>query len=174
MSGAKGGADRVQAGGITNIINASIIRPNNTDTYNTADVVANSTTAAVILTFDGAATFEAGGGMIQAATLISSLAPATKPEFDLFLFDTTVVMENDADAFAPSDAEMETCIGVIPFLAANFVVGNGNGLTQVRSVGLPYTCKANSTSIYGIVVARNAYVPGALEKFTFRLHVLQD
>lgn len=174
MSGKAPGSNRVQAGGLTNIISTSYTRPSDTTTYTAGDVVANSTSAATILTFTGVATYESGGGVIHAASLIDSSAESTKPEFDLYLFDTTVAMENDNAAWAPSDAEMETCVGVISFLAADFKTGNGNGITHKQNIGLPFDCATNSTSLYGILVARNAYVPTSAEKFTIRLHVLQD
>lgn len=174
MSGKPGHASRVTAGGITKVITTSYTRPADTTTYTAGDVVANSTSAATILSFADIASFEGGGGVIHSAALIDSSAESTKPEFDLYLFDTTVVMENDNAAWAPSDAEMETCLGVITFDLDDFKVGSGNGIICNKNIGLPFSCVSGSTTLYGILVARNAYVPTSAEKFTIRLSVLQD
>lgn len=176
MSGKSGFRGEVTAVGITNVISASYTRPSNTTTYTAGDVVANSTTVATILTFTGMTTFPGGGGTIEAATLIDSTAESTKPDLDLYLFDTPVVMEQDNAAWDPSDAEMETCLGVIPFAGSAFKVGavGANGIIHVQSIRLPFTCVTDDKNLYGILVARNAYVPVSAEKFTVRLHVRQD
>lgn len=168
-----GGSMLVTAGGKTTVAEVTFTRPSDTNAYTAGDVVSNSTSAATILEFT-AASFEGGGGVIQAATLIDSVAAGTKPEFDLYLFDTTVVMENDNAAWDPSDTEVKTFIGKIDFLAADFETMGANGVTQVRNINLPFKCVANSTILYGILVARNAYTPTSAEQFTVRLHILQD
>ena len=159
---------------VTHILTQSYTRPADTVTYAAGDVVANSTSAATILTFSNMARAVGLGGMIQHAVLIDSAAQTLKPDLELYLFDTAPAMQNDNVAWAPSDAEMETCIGRIDFATGSFKTAGANGMIQVSGVSMPFQCTASVTAIYGILVARNAYVPISAEKFTVRLHVLKD
>lgn len=165
--------NKVTAGGIAAIVEGTYTRPADTNIYAAGDVIANSTSAATILTFSSAVRAETGTAIIQAATLVDSVAAATKLDADLYLFDTTVVMEQDNAAWDPSDAEMLTCLGVIEFRGANFKTCGGNGITHVQGIGLPIVSVGGS-SIFGILVARNAYTPASAEVLTVRLHILQD
>lgn len=159
---------------VTKLITASYTRPADTTTYAAGDVVADSTSAATILTFSSIARAAGLGGVIQHAQLIDSAAQTTKPDFELYLFDTAPTMQNDNAAWAPSDSEMEKCLGRIDFATANFKTGSGNGMIQAANISIPFQCASSVSAIYGILVARNAYVPVSAEKFTVRLHVLQD
>lgn len=164
-------SSRVSVGGMAAIIETGYTRPADTTQYAAGDVVAESTSAATILTFPVART-ETGAGVIRAATFVDSSAEATKPDFDLYLFDTTVVMEQDNAAWAPSDTEMKTCLGVISFAGTNFKTGNGNGIIHVNGLHIPFVTQGG-VNLYGIVVARNTYTPVSGEQFLFRLHVEQ-
>lgn len=165
--------NKVTAGGIGAIVEATYTRPADTNAYTAGDVIANSTSAATILTFSGVARAETGSGLIQAATLIDSVAASTKLDADLYLFDTTVVMEQDNAAWDPSDAEMLTCLGVVEFRGANFKTCGANGITHVQGIGLPFVT-VGGKDLYGILVARNAYTPASAEVLKVRLHILQD
>lgn len=158
----------------TSTVNASYTRPGDTTAYAAGDVVADSTSAATVLTFSEVVRFVGGGGIIQGAQLIDSAAPATFGEFELYLFDTVPAMQNDNAAWAPSDSEMEKCIGVIPFPAALAKVGGSNLVYDVDSLSKSFNAAASVRDIYGVLVVRNAYTPANAEKFTIRLHVLRD
>jgi len=111
-------------------------------------------------------------GRILSAALLDSTAETTKPEADLFLFDTDVAITADNAAFAPTDAEMTHCVAVIPFLAAGFKVGNGNGFTPaVFASLLGYEFTAPNRILYGILVAQNTYTPVSAEVLTIRLGI---
>ncbi len=158
-------------------LEASYTRPANTTTYAAGDVLAESTSAATILTFANAARAVGGGGVIQNAVMVDSAAETLKPSIELYLFDTAPAMENDNEAWAPTDAEMEKCLGVIVFdgtATGKFKAGSGNGVVAADALSLSYQCAAASTSLFGIAVVRNAYVPVSAEKFTFRLAAIRD
>ena len=107
------------------LIEASFTRPADVVAYASGDVYANSTTAPVIMTFAGAGRTAGAGGRILGATLIHGAAQTTKLSADLWLFDTTVVMDNDNAPFTPTDAEADTVVAVVPFLtAADWSVGD--------------------------------------------------
>ena len=167
--------EKVRGMGRTNI--ASFTRPSDTTAYAAGDVICNSTSAPVIMTFNVAAKELGSVGIIQQATLINSASVATKPDLELWLFDTTVVMDNDNAVFTPTDAEMLTLIGIIPFPTGDFKVGtatagaDGNSACDVKNVGMVFNTKTNN-EIYGILVVRNAYIPVSAESFAIRLKVL--
>lgn len=162
---------------VSKTVEASYTRPADTTAYAAGDVVANSTSAATILSFTGFARAPGLGGVVQNAVLIDSVAAATKPWLELYLFDTAPTMQNDNAAWAPSDAELEKCLGVIVFdgTATNaFKTTSNGGLVASGAVSLSMQCASGSSTLYGILVARNAYVPASGEKFVVRLSVIQD
>jgi hypothetical protein len=159
---------------VTTIVSASYTRPADTTAYGAGDVVANSTSAATVLTFSNIARGPGLGGVIQHALLIDSAAQSTKPDLELWLFDTAPTMQNDNAAWNPSDAELEALIGRIDFALGSFKTAGANGATQAANISVPFQCTAAVQAIYGVLVVRNAYTPVSAEKFTIRLHALQD
>jgi len=160
---------------LTKIIEATFTRPADTTAYADGDTVCNSTSAPTIMTFSNVARAGGLGAVLQSALLIMSTAAATAGDFDLLLFDTSITMSNDNAAFSPSDSDVEKAVAVIQFrgttngskLAANIVYDAGAISRSVK-------CAASSTSLYGVLVARSAYVPGNAEVFRVRLGVIQD
>lgn len=167
-----------EVGGKSVVISSSVTRPANTTAYAAGDAVTDSTTAPTVITLSGAGRINGGSGVILAATLIDSANQTTKGQFELWLFDATATPDNDNAVFTPTDAETETLIGVIPFNTA--YVGDatsgagGNAVYPVQGLSIPFKCGGATTSIFGLIVVRNAYTPVSAEKFTVRLHILQD
>lgn len=155
----------------TRLVEVSKTRPADTTTYAAGDVVAESTSAATVWTFAGAAREAGLGGVLQSAVLVSSLAPPTlKGEFELYLFDTTITTQNDNAAWSPSDADAKKLLAMVPFSTANYrSFGANNGGYILNALGISYACAAGATSLFGVLVARNAYVPGNAEELTLRL-----
>lgn len=162
---------------VTKVITASYTRPADTNVYAAGDVLADSTSAATILTFAGMARSNGLGFLVDGVTVGYSGAPATKPDLELWLFDTTVTMQNDNAVWNPTDANMQTSLGFISLPGANAVIAsplaNNGNMVQHTPAGIKSRA-AITTSIFGIVVVRNAYTPVSAETFTFRLHVIQD
>lgn len=154
-------------------ITASFTRPADTTTYTAGDVMANSTSAPTILQFTNFASVAGGGGIIKSAQLIDSVAATLKPDVELYLFDTSITMQNDNAAWTPSDSDMTHCLGKIYFPQGAFSVGSGNGIIDMDGLEKQVTCAGGSTTIYGIPVVRNAYLPGNAEQFNFNLQIIQ-
>jgi hypothetical protein len=155
-------------------------RPADTSIYAAGDAVTDSTSSPTTLTFTGCAKVNGGSGVIIAATMSDSFNQTTKGDFNLFIFDTTYTADNDNAVFTPTDAELKTCRGVISFSAGlNFVgdatSGSGGNLFYPGALArpIPFTCGAASTSLFGGLVARNAYTPGSAEVFTITLQIEQ-
>lgn len=157
---------------------ATFTRPADTTTYAAGDVVCNSTSAPVIMSFNVAEGPGGRGGIINQAILVDSANVSTKPDLELWLFNATVAMDNDNAVFTPTDAELLTLVGVIPFPTGSFKVGdatsgaNGNSICDVQNIGMPFVTAKPANTLFGILVVRNAYVPVSEESFTVILKVL--
>lgn len=159
-------------------VSANFTRPANTTAYASGDAVTNSTSAPVIMTFDGVARANGGAGVVISAVLIDSASQATKGNFELWLFDTTVTPDNDNAVFTPTDTECGTLIGVIqfasPFVGDATAGAGGNCVYPVNGLTIPFTCGGSSDDVFGLLVVRNAYTPVSAEVFTVRLTVIQN
>lgn len=164
--------------GVGHTVSTGYTRPNDTTAYAAGDVVCDSTSSPTILTFTNVVKDRQGAAIIQSACLVSSASVATKPDFELWLFDTAITMDNDNAVFTPTDAEMLTCVGVIAFPQSSFKVGDatvgagGNSICSIQNIGLAVTTTTSVQNLFGVLVVRNAYVPVAQEVFTIRLNIL--
>lgn len=167
-----------EVGGRTRQITTTLTRPADTTAYAAGDAVTDSTSSPTVITFASAARVNNGSGTIIGATCVDSANQATKAQLELWLFDTTATPDNDNAAFTPTDAELLTIVGVIPFNV--WYVGDatsgagGNAVSVAANLSLAYQCGAASTSLFGLVVVRNAYTPVSAEQFSIRLRCMQD
>lgn len=167
-------------GSLTKAVKVTLTRTADTTTYAAGDVISTATTGTSPLTFKACAKNSRGGGLLQQLTIVSSQAAATKLAADLFLFDVAPAAANygdDNEAFAPTDAQMTACVGHITIAATDWVAGGANAIVQKRGLAMPFKCSnsgGGGTDLYGVLVARNAYVPISAEVFTITLHILQD
>lgn len=150
----------------------SFTRPSDTTTYAAGDVVCNSTSAPTVLTFANTARLSGLGGIIQSAQLILSTRATLAGVFELWLFDTTVTATNDNTAWNISDAQLATAIGCVNFSVRVDGDASSNCIYAPTNIGLAYKCAA--TSLFGVLIARNAYVPANAESFTIRLKCLGE
>jgi hypothetical protein len=156
-------------------VNASFTRPADTTAYAAGDVVCNSTSAPVVVTFANMAREAAKGGYITALQLLLGSVPTTYPDLELHLFDTSPTIQNDNAAWAPTDSDMEKSIGLIRLPSGLATPGGSNNLVyDIDALAKPFNCAAGATSLYGILVTRTAYTPGNAEKYAFRLHATLD
>lgn len=161
-------------------VTASYTRPNDTTQYASGDVVANSTSAATILTFSNMAVAPGKGGVIQGVTLIDSVNATIKPDFELYLFNATITMQNDNVQWAITDSDLQKLVSEVDLPGAYFRVANvgtgatGNGTIVRDSLSIAYNCTTTDTSLYGVLIIRNSYTPVGLETFDIQLRFLQD
>lgn len=153
----------------------TFVKADATTQYTAGDVICNAAT----LVFPNA--IRGGSGLLNFATITTSNNATAKPTLELWLFDTTIAAVADNAAFAPTDAEMLTLIGVVRFESSDFKVGlsgaatNGNAMCQVSNIGIPLArAVGQGGDIYGQLVDRTTagYVPIALEQFRIRLGIL--
>lgn len=153
-------------------VSDSYTRPADTTAYTAGDALSNSTSAPVALIFRNAV--RDGSSILEAAICVDSVAAGTKPDLELWLFHTTPTPVNDNSAFAISDAEALTLVGVVSFPVANFKASSNNCVCQTADIALPVHGvlgqRARKTQdLFGLVVVRNAYTPASAEVFTFNL-----
>jgi hypothetical protein len=132
---------------------------------------------AAVLAFTGIPTISGGGAVIESAVITSKANAATKLDADLLLFSATISdLDADNAAFTPTDAQLETLVGVISFPTASWKAGDatadagGNAFCAVNNLGLV----VKSDALYGVLVARNAYVPYSGEVFKITLGIVED
>lgn len=167
---------------------ASFTRPANTTAYGVGDVVNNSTTVPVVLTFANCARANGGTGRLVACRVVDSANQATKFAGELWLFDTTVTPDNDNATFTPTEAELETLVGVFELnltpteeihyfnQAATIAAGAAGNFVYLiqNAIGHLFQCQGGSRDLYGVLVARVAYTPVSSEVFSFRLQISYD
>jgi len=166
-------------------VSSAVIRPADVTAYASGDVLSAVTTDAhmeFIVSEGGKYT-----GTILSLIANTSASVATKPDLELWLFHTDIAEVADNLAFAPTDAEMLTLVGVVDIPVANWKVGTvtagaaGNSAQVVAGINLPYVTtpatrsgSTNTGTLYGQLVHRAAYTPVSGEVFTVDLVVAQD
>lgn len=145
---------------------ASLTRPADTTQYAAGEVITAGTAATLKFSVPES-------GKIISAVLIDSAAEATKLDADLFLFNADISdLDADNAAFTPTDAQIATLVAVVDFDGPNdFHAGDGNLYIrgeQADSVG--FEAAVNKT-LYGVLVARNAYTPVSGEVLTVKLAI---
>lgn len=159
-------------------IDAQFTRPNDANVYTAGDVVSNSVGAPAVLNFP-VARGARGSGIIRHAVITTDVNHVTKLDGELYLFDTAPAPQADNAAAAFLDAEVLRFVGMIPFAVATWKVTNtgaaaaGNAILEV-SPNLIFSTLGDDVSLYGILVARNAFQPIGPDVFKIRLHVEQD
>lgn len=148
-----------------------VTRPADTTTYAAGDCLSDSTSAPTSggFTFTNAARKSGGSGLIVGANFATSNDPGTRLSGELWLFDTSVTNINDNTAFAVSDTEIKTCIGVIPF---NMFDAGNNGYCNVEGLNMMFTC-SDSANLRALFRVRNAYIPASAEVISAMLKIIQ-
>ena|SRR3990167_2457385 len=169
----------VTIGGKSVVVNSSFTRPSDTTTYAAGEVV-GPTAGAAVMTFTNCARLNGGSGNITHAILVDGAnVPGLPGSFELWLFDITFTPDADNAVFTPTDAELLTCIGVIPMslgYAGDATSGIGGNRVYMGTVDrpIPFVCGASSRNLFGTLVTRNAYVPVSAETFDARLFIYQN
>jgi hypothetical protein len=91
------------------------------------------------------------GGSITVDTVVVVDKAQVMLILDLVLFNVTLTAPTDSSVFDPTDAELATCIGVVPITTwADF---SDNSMATRANIGL--TGVLNGTSLFGVLVARS-------------------
>ena len=131
-----------------------------TTDYSIGDVLSNSASAGTAWTFSDVTKIKGGFGEITKAQVISETTNLT-PSLTLYLFKATPTCNlNDNIAnTAPLHADLENYIGKIDFVGMTDLGGDSESLATPGTYGnlpLDFNCAVDSTSIYGVLVTRDA------------------
>lgn len=142
-------------------------RPANTTAYAINQTVANSTTAATILSFP-LARIAGGSGYINKARIETNDNTDTS-QYRLHLFHTAPTMPNDGAAFTLLWTNRNKRIGIIDFDA---LVTEGTGSDAARQQNtspLFFQCAPGDANVYGILETLTARTPGSAKSFFIEL-----
>jgi hypothetical protein len=143
----------------------TITRPSDTSAYTAGDALSNSTSSPTAGggTFTSAVGASGKSAILTDVVIVSSNAPATPLQGELWIFDTAPTAINDNAAFTVSDAEMLTCVAQVPF-ALSTIGANSSAHVQC-GIGVLAVGSANLRFLIRVV---NAYTPASAETITFR------
>lgn len=142
-------------------------RPADTTAYAIGDVVSNSTSSTLLMTFAGAGRSNANSGYITKARLLTSQA-ANVAAFRLWLFNaSSVTVANDNAAYVFTYADDAKLVGYIDFPAMATSIGSGTGAFSqlVDSIRMGYVCAAADTALYGFLETRTIFTPANAQTF---------
>jgi hypothetical protein len=112
-------------------------------------------------------------GYVVSATISDAAAQAI--DLDLVLFSALPESFGaDNAAFAPTDAQIKTILGVINFGSASRFAFSNNSVKFVGSLAIPVKGLTVPGTIYGVLVARGAYDADAADDLTVTLGAAQD
>lgn len=157
-----------EVGGRVVVVASTFTRPADTTAYTAKDVVADSTSAATIRTFAGAARVSGGSGYITKAQLLTDQS-ANTARFRLHLYNTsspTVLNDNAPNTVLYANAGKY--VGWIDFDACTTETGSSVAQALNSTVRLAYTTSGNDT-LYGVLEAVDAFTPASGQQFTIRL-----
>lgn len=142
--------------------------------YTAADAVGAALTFANAVRADGSAgsSADANSGEIRTVTIIDKAVGNTSTTYELWLFNAAYTGVADNAAFAPTDAEALTCVGVIPITDVR--ASSNNLVLTARSVGLAFNVPSGTT-LWGQLVCRGtAPTYGATADVKINVTIAQD
>lgn len=159
-------------------VGQAFTRPGDTTAYAVSDVVGPVTTPAVI-TFAGAARAtggtDGGTGYVVKARVAKNTNTTTNAAFRLYLYTTSVTPIADNVAWTHLYANRANLIGWVDFPTMT-TEGTGSDCAEatLNDLRLPFVCAASGSALYGVLVARAAYTPGASDAFYVEITTEQN
>lgn len=152
-------------------ITQTITRPANTTTYTIGDALMDTAATAGGDTLTSIASISGGSGRITDILFIFDEDAAVPLTGEYYLFDTSFTNPGDNVAFAVSDAEAKTLVGMVPFALRD--IGN-NGFFHAQNLSIGYTC-VGSANLRTMVRVTNGYIPTTNSSvLTIRVKAIQS
>lgn len=155
---------------------SSFTRPANTTAYASGNLVANSTTAALVvpLAFDVSPCN--ARGKVRRARIAKSGTTVTNAQFRLHLYSVTpaTIANGDGGAWSTSTSGYLGSLSLGAAMARAFTDGAEDIATPDAGVEINFNAPNNDpTFLYGLLEARAAYTPVSAEVFTVTLEIAQ-
>lgn len=150
--------------------------------YDANDVVSETATNGVgtAWTFAGCARTNGGSGYITKAHVISETSAIT-PRLSLFLFTAlpTSELDDHAGNTALLHADLANYVGKIDFPAMEKIASTADSEAMsvpstTGNLPMAFTCASTTTSLFGILVTRDAFTQVAGDDMVVRLTVEQS
>jgi len=137
--------------------------------YATGDYIGTSTTPA---SFTNVVRASGGTGIIKSIR-ITDFVNTAAVAMELWIFNATFTAPTDNAAWAATDAEINTCLGVIPISTSKwYTVGSTGKVYMDDTLGI--VIKPAVTSLFFALVARGTTPTWANGDLTIALGILQD
>lgn len=147
---------------------ATYIRPANTTQYAGGDCVCNSASAPALLEFN-VGELPQSKGYITNAKIAKSSATIANALFRLYLFNKAITPVNDNAPFPLLFSKAEELIGFIDFEMTTEGAGSDCALDVITNINLRFANDPAEKIIYGVLVAKGAYIPASEEEFLIQL-----
>jgi len=154
-------------GGLTNIVSSNVVM-SVAGAAATGDYVGTSVTPQY---FSDAVLKPGGTGLIKSITIADKLT-TTAVALELWLFSATFVAPTDNAAWAISDTESFTCLGVIPIATDKWYASSNNKVYSDDTLALGI--KLPNTNLYYALVARGTTPVWTSLDLNIALTILQD
>lgn len=171
--GTDGGTDTIPgtaARGLSVDPRLKVVRLSATPTVSTSPAYAAKDAVGGLMTFSNAA--RASGGTIRVDAVQVEDKGQQMKDLDLVLFDRSITAPTDNAVFAPSDAEVANCVGVVPITAGDFADFSTNSVASRTAVGL--SAVLNGTDLFGVLVARGTPTYASTSDIVVTLTIVQD
>lgn len=148
-----------------------MVRVSQTPTVSNAAIYAAKDAVGGLLTFANAVRAVGGSGRIEAVQILDK--GQQRADLDLVLFDRTLGAPTDNAIFAPSDAELATCVGWVSVGAGSYADLSTNSVAHVAP-GLAFVLEAATTSLFGALVTRGTPTYTSTSDIIVTLTIAQD
>lgn len=165
----------VPVGGTTATTSVTRTRPADTTAYTALDTVADSTSAATVITFTNMARANGGSGYITKA-LLKTDQSTNVASFRLHLYNAAPgTLINDNAAFTDLWVDNAAYIGYIDFDPCSTETASSTAAKSLNnSIRLAFVCGGSTTSLFGVLQTRTAFTPASAQNFLIKLTAEQN
>ncbi len=150
-------------------VSASFTRPNDTTAYASGDLVADNTTAGSVHPMQF--TLPTANFKLQRVGIVKSVAANTNASFRLHLYSNGPTVANgDNAAWSTSESSYLGDVDIDCTTRTFTDNAQGFGLFVTSDVPAYLAINPSTLLVYGLLEARGAYTPAALEVFTVKLY----
>lgn len=170
VDGTDGGTDLLPgtaARGMSVDPRLKVVRLSVTPTVSTSPAYTAKDAVGALMTFSNAVRSSGGTARIDRVQVVDK--GQVRPDLELFLFDRSITAPTDNGIFAPSDAEIVQCVGVVP-------IGGWYDLSTNSVADIPVGAEVvlNGTDLFGVLVTRSTPTLIATSDIVVIITVIQE
>lgn len=123
-----------------------------------------------LMTFANAVRTSGGSCSLQAVQIVDQ--DQERVAIDMALFRASITAPTDNAIFAPTDAELDDCVGVVNIVSSDYADFSTNSIASKQNLGLSMTLAG--TDLFVALVARTAMTYTSTSDLTVTLVIDQD